>query len=225
MVTKDLSSSSQFPLVWRFGDSISIHYWPYFSEAVRCWASTGEPVGRERALEKLDERRGNNCGDSRGLRSAIAVALEDPAFRPDIVVLNAGLHDIKFDPASGQHQVPCSEYRENIHAAIQSLRLRGCQACWVQSTPLDDDQHASFQKGFLRRMRDVRAYNQAAAEVAGRGGAWVVALDEFTASLPAPWFVDHGHFLPPIRQAQGAYLAREVQTAWEATKKSRKIAA
>jgi hypothetical protein len=52
-----------------------------------------------------------------------------------------------------------------------------------------------------------------------------VALDEFTASLPAPWFVDHGHFLPPIRQAQGAYLAREVQTAWEATKKSRKIAA
>jgi hypothetical protein len=74
-------------------------------------------------------------------------------------------------------------------------------------------------------MRDVRAYNQVAAEVAGYAGSWVVALDEFTASLPAPWFVDHGHFLPPIRQAQGAYLAREVQTAWAATKKSRKIAA
>jgi len=213
------------PLLWRFGDSISIHYWPYFSQAVHGWARTGEPAGREHALEKMDERRGNNCGDSRGLRSAIAAALEDPAFRPEIVILNAGLHDIKFDPASGQHQVPCSEYRENIHVAIQSLRQRGCQACWVQTTPLDDDYHASFQKGFIRRMRDVRAYNLAAAEVAGRGGAWVVALDEFTASLSVPWFVDHVHFLPEIRQAQGAYLARQVQSAWEARGQKREIAA
>lgn len=124
-----------------------------------------EPRVRERLAAVADvEGPAENGGDTRNLLAHLEDWVIDRD--PDLVYLNAGLHDIKRPRGGGEPAVPLDEYARNLREIFGRLR-RGTRArvIWASSTPVDDARHAA-RKSFDRHERDVVAWNAAAARVA-----------------------------------------------------------
>ena len=94
--------------------------------------------------------------------------------RPDIVHLNAGLHDLSTAPGTDvlppwHHPIP--RYQDNLRKIIDAIRRSGAQTIiWASSTPAHDGWHnvdvrSGKTRGVLRTNADVERYNAAAAEV------------------------------------------------------------
>jgi lysophospholipase L1-like esterase len=92
--------------------------------------------------------------------------------QPDIVHVNAGLHDLKTDRWDGRGAiVPLAHYRENVARILTWVREQsGATAIWATTTPVNHElAHAAHAaaRDFSRYNEDVIAFNEAAAEVAG----------------------------------------------------------
>jgi hypothetical protein len=81
------------------GDSIRLGYQPFVAAALAGRAVVEGPT--------------ENCESSRVLRSMLRVWVPD---RPDVVHVNCGLHDVRYDPGSEHENVPIAEYEENVEA-------------------------------------------------------------------------------------------------------------
>ena len=86
---------------------------------------------------------------------------------PDVVHINAGLHDLKL--TGKVYQVPLAEYEKNLTAILERIE-KGTHAkiIFATSTPILDDLHAQRKAGFDRFEADVRKYNAAAVAVMKR---------------------------------------------------------
>ena len=94
---------------------------------------------------------------------------------PDIVHLNAGLHDMARDPGPGpENRVPLDEYRANLERILQTLQ-RDTRAALILglTTPVDLGRQLATAKGVNRTPEDVAAYNAAVREIAAGLGVAV----------------------------------------------------
>ncbi len=97
---------------------------------------------------------------------------------PDVVHLNAGLHDLHRDRETGRTTTPLDVYRSNLEAIFHRLRDEtDATLIWAATTPVNQDRHRA-NKPFDRAEDDVAAYNAAAAEVARAAGARINDLYE-----------------------------------------------
>lgn len=130
------------------GDSIRLGY------QIEVWNAIGNLVVLFAPVE--------NCLHSGYLRSHLSGWLSD--FRPDLVHVNAGLHDLRRDRETGSVQIPLSEYRGNIEAIVGACREDGSrQVVWALTTPVLDRRILSTHGYQMRVNEDVVNYNREAA--------------------------------------------------------------
>lgn len=197
------------PWVHVVGDSISIQYGPYLAQYLAGSYHYTRKSGEEEALENLDIPQGANGGDSGMVLRYLQLCFNDPEFRPNLLLINCGLHDIKIAPGAEDRQVPLDRYRENLSSIIALAREKKTLLGWVRTTHSVDEVHNTELTGFLRYAEDCDAYDRAAVEMMESAGVPVADLRTFTQTLGAPReiFFDHVHFTPAVREKQGAFLA------------------
>jgi len=78
---------------------------------------------------------------------------------------------------------------------------------WVRTTPCDGAIHNARVKEFHRFAVDVERYNAAADEVMAQTRTPSIDLFGFTKNLGGELYCDHVHFMEPVRQQQGAFIA------------------
>jgi len=129
------------------GDSIRVGYQPLVAAKLQ---------GRAEICGPQD-----NGGDSRN----VLAHLDDWVLRlqADVLHLNCGLHDLKFE--NGHHQVPLEEYERNVRAIVARIvREFPGRFIWATTTPVVDEWHQKV-KPFERHEDDVLRYNEAALAV------------------------------------------------------------
>ncbi len=88
--------------------------------------------------------------------------------RPDIVHINAGLHDLATAaPGAPPHRsyVAPETYAKNLRRIIEMINIAGVQTTiWALNTPVHDQWHTAGWR-LRRRNKDVTLYNQIATEV------------------------------------------------------------
>src|SRR5215510_5349155 len=99
--------------------------------------------------------------------------------RPDVVHINAGLHDLKLKDHA--YQVPLSDYESNLKEILGRIRREtGAHVIFATSTPILDNLHALRKAGFDRFEADVRRYNVVAMAVMKQAGIPVNDLHKLT---------------------------------------------
>jgi len=203
------------PTLFVIGDSISIQYGPPLQQMLAERFDYARKTGEEEELKQIPEAAAvANGGDSSRVLTYLRAMIAGGSFRPDLLLLNCGLHDIMTHPETGAKQIPLDEYRRNLEAMVDLLRDRGIRTLWVRTTPVDDETH-NARAAFRRYAADQQAYNAAADEIMTAAGVSLVDLDAFTRSLGGPEvFCDHAHFTEPVRQKQAAFIAGSVLAHW-----------
>ncbi len=152
-VSSAAAQEKPLPKVVLIGDSIRIGYAPLVAKrlAGRAIIVSAEPNGEDsgNVLKHLDEW-----------------AIKE---RPDVVHINAGLHDLKL--TGTRYQVPLVEYEKNLKTILERIRS-GTKAkiIFATSTPILDGLHAQRKAGFDRFEADVQKYNNAAVAVMNQAG-------------------------------------------------------
>lgn len=152
-----------------------------------------------------------NCATSRNLLAGLdRWALAVPA---SIVHLNAGLHDLRYDPGRDAPVVPIGEYESNVRAILSRLRERtGARLIWATTTPVHEKLHAEHKLS-RRRESDVMSYNAVATGVARELG---VEIDDLCAAVlahgpDALWSTDGVHFNDTGYRFLGTQAARAIR--------------
>jgi lysophospholipase L1-like esterase len=190
------------PVVVLLGDSIRMGYAPFVAERLKGVAE----------VVSLDE----NGGDTGNVLKHLDewVISRKPA--PAVVHFNAGLHDLKTDPKTGEKQVGLDAYKANLEKIVKRLdRETAARLIFATTTPVIDARHQAT-KPFIRREADVEAYNRAAlAVVAASPSVTVDALHALVVGLgAASALVEDGvHFNKDAYKAIGDQVARSVKAA------------
>lgn len=203
---------SALPSVFLIGDSISIQYGPYLEEYLAGPISFERKTDDGQAQKNLDVPAGANGGDSRMVLAYLRKKIQEPAFQPDYLVLNCGLHDIKRDPKTGVIQVTADEYRNNLLSIIELTKSKNIAMIWVRTTPVVDSIHNTRSKTIRRYAADVATYNAIADETFTRNNVPMVDLFGFTQKLGSEQFIDHVHYNEHTRALQAAFLAGSIQS-------------
>ena len=195
--------------VFVIGDSISMQYGPHLEK----FLGDGYVYDRLRK-NTLPFQAGNdtlpfaNGQDSRNVRKVVEGWKKNLPSSPDLLVLNCGLHDIKFHLDTQENQVPLADYRDNLSYIFTSTKEMNIAVLWVRTTPVVDSIHnKNPRRKFHRRAKDLDRYQQVADELCQQYGIPQVDLFDFTQRLGNERFVDHVHFDQETRALQGAYLA------------------
>ncbi len=207
MFTQASQARSTLPHLFVIGDSISMHYGPYLEKYVQGVWRYDRKSDDGQAAKNLDVPVGANGGDSRMVVEYLRLKLSDKSFRPDVLVLNCGLHDIKRTPNTNKIQVTAEDYRRNLEMIHQLLQARGIALIWLRTTPVEDERHNSRSKEFKRYARDLDEYNRIADEVMARHKVPMIDLFSFTKTLGSEHFIDHVHYDEAARALQAAHLA------------------
>ena len=87
------------------------------------------------------------------------------AHQPDVVYLNAGLHDLRRDSGGDGLAVPLKEYEVNVWRIVNELKkTTRATVIWATTTPVNESWHHEV-KGFDRLAADVARYNASAARI------------------------------------------------------------
>ncbi|MDQ8206348.1 SGNH/GDSL hydrolase family protein [Coraliomargarita sp. SDUM461003] len=197
------------PQLYVLGDSISIQYGPYLEKFVRGYFRYDRKGGETEALQNLDVPVGANCGDSSQMLEIVQKLLAEDSFQPQVILMNAGLHDIKRNVETGAIQIPLAAYQANLRAAIRLCQSRGIAVVWARITPVSDAVHNYPGIGFFRYCADLFQYNAAADAVMEECAVPAIDLEAFTVSLNEEdqAFCDHVHFIEAVREKQAIYIA------------------
>jgi lysophospholipase L1-like esterase len=196
------------PTLFVIGDSISLHYGPYLEKRLAGTWAYERKTGEEAGVAGVDEVADPNGGDSSRVLAYLRARLATGRFRPDLLLLNCGLHDLKTDRETGDKQVPLGAYAGNLRSVIGELLDAGICTVWIRTTPVCEEWHAK-NKPFDRFAADVHAYNQTADAIMREAGIPLLDLHGFTASLEHPneLLPDGVHFTDATRQLQAAFIA------------------
>jgi hypothetical protein len=191
------------PLLYVVGDSISMHYGPYFERFIAPRFRYARKSGIEGDLNRPDGSDVANGGDSSMVLNYLR-ALRQTDFRADVFLLNCGLHDIKYK--DGAHQVSLDDYCANLREIVLIWRALSPKPVWVRTTPVDDAQHFEHCGIFARYSADVMRYNTCADAVMRENKIAIIDLHSFSLTLENPW-CDHVHYTEAARAQQAAFLA------------------
>lgn len=205
------------PKLFVVGDSISVGYSPHLQKMTAgVFQFYDRKTGMEEALKNLDVPLGSNIGDSSMVLNYLRTMLANSDWRPEILTINCGLHDIK--TVDGALQIPLADYRRNLESILELLAEKRVNAVWVRTTPVDDEQHNGVnQKKFRRYSKDLEEYNKAADEIMKGHGIRMIDLYSFTCKLGKgkEIYRDHVHYHPEVEALQAAYIAGFLQAAYE----------
>ncbi|MCE6991206.1 SGNH/GDSL hydrolase family protein [Dyadobacter sp. CY323] len=199
------------PSIFLIGDSISMQYGPYLEKYLEGTVAFDRKKDDGQAEKNLDVPVGANGGDSRMVLEYLKIKTKEPAFKPDYLVLNCGLHDIKHDVKTGKIQVGEAEYRKNLQGIIDLLKPKKIKMIWIRTTAVVDSIHNSKSKSIVRYGKDLAAYNQVADQVMAKNNIPRIDLYDFTWKLGIDQFIDHVHYNEQTRSLQAAYLAGSIQ--------------
>jgi hypothetical protein len=188
------------------GDSISLQYKPYLQQILHGKFIIEQKYSDSSAFKNLDIPVGANGGDSRMVLNYLKKKTEQADFKPDILVLNCGLHDVKRDHTTQKIAVEEKEYRHNLESIYKLLSEKKIPLIWVRTTGIIDSIHRR-NKGFDRYLKDIERYNAIADEVFSGHHVPKIDLFSFTASQGDNRFTDHAHYIPGVRALQAAYIA------------------
>jgi lysophospholipase L1-like esterase len=196
------------PSLFVIGDSISIDYGPHLASHLGEAVAYARKEGERQARQNLDQAVGSNGGDSRRVLEYLHELAQRGDFHPDLLLINCGLHDIKRSQG-GTLQVLPDAYQDHLHAIVAVGRDLCRELIWIGITPVDDHMHARRKARFSRCDADVRAYEAIAAQVMAEHRVPVLPLGTFTRGLGGgeAVFRDGVHFLNPVKQLQGAFIA------------------
>ena len=136
------------------GDSISTGYTALVQERMGA-----EPVEIERV----------GGGDS----AQVLDGLQEWAIgrNPDVIHLNCGLHDLRLDPETSEHQQEIAAYEANLTSIVAQLKEKTNAALiWATITPVMDERHNATKRNYCRFQRDVASYNFRALGIMGAEG-------------------------------------------------------
>lgn len=202
-------------VIYSVGDSISVQYGEYLGGMLGEKFQVVRRSGDREAQENLNIPKGSNSGDSGRVLEYLKARMGVGNFRPDLMILNCGLHDVKRLTPDVAAQVPIAAYRANLKELSTQLKLHGIPAAWIRTTHLNDLIHNKNPSlGFFRFSADVEAYNRVADEVMKAADIPVIDLEGFTKGLGTDdvLFCDHVHFQENVRRMQAAYLAGWIQS-------------
>ena len=193
------------PEVYLIGDSISIHYGPYLKQYVTDFAIFERKTG--------DNGQPSNGGDSRMVLEFLRTKLEDPTFKPDYLLLNCGLHDIKHNPDVDGIQVTEDNYRKNLTEMVQMIQKKNIKLIWIRTTWVVDHIHNTHAQsdGVRRYDSDVVKYNAIADEICRMNHIPAIDLYTFSKLLGEAHFIDHVHYDETARSLQAAFIAGFLQ--------------
>ncbi len=179
------------------GDSIRMGYEPYVQRELAGLADVWGPK--------------ENGGTSANVLAHLAEWAVDR--QPDLVHVNAGLHDLRtLDHDSPESVIPLARYREHVTQILRRLAAETeAVIIWATTTPVNADHHHRA-KDFDRSNEDVLAYNAAAIEIARGMDVAVNDLYAVVADGPdSPWLTDDGvHFTAEGSEALGKAVAKAI---------------
>jgi len=197
---------SDLPTLFVLGDSISLQYGLYLKDMLQGICSYERKADVDKALQNLDVPVGANGGDSSMVLTYLKDKLKAPLFRPDYLILNCGLHDIKTNSETKSRQVEPDLYRQNLQIIYKLCsEYSSTRFIWVRTTPVVSSIHQENTSLFCRYTEDVLLYNSIADEIFG---TWdVIDLYSFTFQFGEQAYCDHVHYKEDIRRLQAAFVA------------------
>jgi lysophospholipase L1-like esterase len=201
-----LSATGRLPKLFLVGDSIALQYSPYLTKDLAHEYQVERKKNDSLANKNLDIPAGSNTGDSRRALEFFTSKENDPAFAPDLVLLNCGLHDIKRNAADSSLSVSPEEYRSNLERIYKIIHAKGIRLVWINSTPIDDKRHNAKTKSFKRYDADVVKYNAIAEALFARYKVPVIDLYTFTRNLGPNAYIDHAHYNEATREKQAGFI-------------------
>jgi lysophospholipase L1-like esterase len=161
LVSTLAAQEKPLPKVVLVGDSIRLGYAPFVAKLLDGKASVVSP-----------KPNGEDSGNV--LRNLGDWIIKE---KPDVVHINAGLHDLKVKDQS--YQVPLIEYEKNLQTILERIQKETrAKVIFATTTPIIDNLHAQRKAGFDRREADVQRYNLAAVAVMKQAGVPINDLHE-----------------------------------------------
>ncbi len=206
--------SNDLPVLFLSGDSISVGYASSFKKGLD---------GRLTCVFRKDLPLlypGMDFppypGQSAGLVELIQKCYLIPDFRPDFLMLNAGIHDVN-------KGVRLKDYLQNLEKLIRMASEYDARLIWIESTPLAEALARPNQKNARFSNARIEEYNQAASALMRKHGVPVISFYamhqqyiEGAGDIQSV-YVDVWHQQAPYRMRQGEYLAEQVLDLVEAS--------
>lgn len=185
------------PKVVLIGDSIRLGYAPLVAKQLEGKAIIVSPSA--------------NGGDSANVLKNLEAWADKE--KPDLIHLNCGLHDLKFDKKTMKHQVPLEDYRTNLEQIVARIRkATSAKLIFASTTPILDDRHAKRGANFDRFEADVKKYNVVAQEVMRKANVPVNDLHAVVVDGDAEKLLgkDGTHYTPEGYQRLAAVVAERI---------------
>jgi lysophospholipase L1-like esterase len=186
------------------GDSISVGYGPTLKVTLQNQINVTHRRDLPQVFPALVKPLRGYSGPARSLLEYTAAVLNSPEYRPDILLLNCGLHDVARGPAGKKAE----QYERDLEALFALVQGRHVTLVWVQTTP---------KAAGHRDNPEILEFNRISARVLGGRGVALIDLHAFTTALIA----GHGeanvirpdgvHFTRFACEAQGRFSASELQ--------------
>lgn len=153
-----------------------------------------------------------NGESSHKLRAQLDVWL--PAGGFDLIHLNCGLHDLRYDPSRDRPVATPDEYADNLRAVFAALADRGAAVIWATTTPIDEAAH-NATKASRRYAADVLAYNRIAIKLAQAAGCRINDLHAALSRAPLGDLLlpDGVHFTADGYARIGGWIADALRAA------------
>jgi lysophospholipase L1-like esterase len=153
LVSSVAAQENPLPKVVLVGDSIRMGYAPLVTKRLN-----------GKAIIVSAKSNGEDSGNV--LRNLEEWVLKE---QPDVVHINAGLHDLKL--TGRNYQVPLAMYEKNLKTILERIQKETkAKVIFATTTPILDDLHAKRKVGFDRFEADVQKYNEAAVFVMKQAG-------------------------------------------------------
>jgi isoamyl acetate esterase len=123
-----------------------------------------EPFVRDRLQERFQLISPHvNCESSHRVAEHIGEWVPRGEF--DLVHINCGLHDIRYDPGRDRPVSSPDEYAANLRKIFAHLASSGAAVVWATSTPIDEALH-NANKPSRRFRSDLLEYNRLSVSLA-----------------------------------------------------------
>jgi lysophospholipase L1-like esterase len=181
LVSSASAQEKPLPKVVLIGDSIRMGYAPLVAKGLDGKAIVVSPA-----------RNGEDSGNV--LRNLDEWIIKE---QPDVVHINAGLHDLKLK--DGSYQVPLVEYEKNLKTILARIRKETkAKIIFATTTPILDDLHAQRNASFDRLEADVQKYNAVAVSLMKQAGVPINDLHKLVESRGREKLIggDGTHYTP-----------------------------
>jgi len=180
------------------GDSIRMH---------------AEPFVRERLPQRIRlVSPAENCESSRKVAECIGDWV--PRGEVDLVHINCGLHDIRYDPGRDRPVSSAEEYEANLRKIFAHLATSGAAVVWATSTPFDEAMH-NRSKASRRHRTDLLEYNRRSVSLACDFGFGIHDLHETLSqtALDTILLADGVHFNRTGNALIGQHIADAIEAS------------